>query len=288
MRRTNILIVVLVVLSCFFVYGTVYSNNITKEQAKKSVKDFENDQSLVFTKVELDTDFDELGTEFKIYELAKDLEMTWEVDAATGEVLMASYNDLFGFSEDPIPQNYTQSQCLAIAQAFAQSKYNDFDNMGFQLTKSKYDDEANNWDFLWFQQINNISGYNRVYVSVRPDTGQVAYYGVNRAGTANLPLPQVSSAQAESIAIADLDLVSEIDLRTQEIYYSRNGTLYWLIDVVGKNSSGDTTYSEIYINGVTGTIILKSSCILSVSDKPMKGADKAKSKETKKDKEKAK
>lgn len=245
----------LLIMICIVFCCTIgYTQNITPEQAKQAIKDYENNQSLQLDTIELRNDSDELGAEFPIYTVLTE-NTDWDVDAVSGEVLSVQYNNLVVFSEDIIPQTYTQNQCYDTAVNYVRQKYTNFDNMGFQIDENVYDTELNNWCFVWNQKNGDIYTYNRVLVSVRPDTGQIVAYSVRRTSNTSIPTPQVTATQARDIAVTYLDLVSNIQTSTQGLICSRNATLYWLFTISGDNANDEYKKSEMIINAVTGSVI---------------------------------
>lgn len=234
---------------------------LTETQAKDAVRSFEDDQTLVVMTFGLETEenpFTVSGTRqlFSVKEIAEpDTRTYWSVDATTGEVYSVLHGARIPTTDTETPfGSYTQTQCQSIAPQFAQDKYNDFGNSGFQLAASQW--TGHGWGFGWRQ----YSSYgavtpNIVNVDVSSTTGLVQSYGSSRFPVyAPQQAPSITSQQAVQLAAQSAGIATLDSNDTPQLNASRT-TLFWRTNVVGEDSSNNCIDVAVDIDAYSGNPI---------------------------------
>lgn len=231
---------------------------ISSEQAKESVRTFENNANLQF-KGEPELGEDTSGPAWS-HRSWYDLESTqgdnYMVDARTGEVLGVSYE---GRSNnvplDHPPGPLAKEDCLQIAHDFARAKYRDFDAMGLTLTKSEWDGN-DGWVFEFTQKLAfGIQTLNSCTVAVRPQDGQIVTYEAVRVGTPAPRQPQITAEQAlerakQATGIEQVDWSEEATLVADPL-----GNVYWGLALGGGDANGQYRGYAVVINAETGAVV---------------------------------
>lgn len=193
------LIILLSLAASLFIPSASWASLITPEQAKAAVRAFESDPNLQFSSVTLDDGSApmtySLPHEYNLtYTGPQDTSIDWAVDAATGEVISADYNNFYpgevvtedtedsedtGYTKEPHGA-FNQQQCFKIAHDFVYSKISNFDSLNYRLIN-----EGNwngyNWDFTWQEILpNEAKTPNGVSINVNPDDGKVLLFRYNK------------------------------------------------------------------------------------------------------------
>jgi hypothetical protein len=231
---------------------------LTEAEAKAAVKDFENDQSLVLKTFGLETEDNPFTASGKIqfYSVAQvadpDPRAHWTVDAASGEVYSAFYGTRIPSPDTGTPFGpYTQSQCRQIAIDFAQDKYADFDNLGFQMTADQW--SGHGWEFGW-QQYTSYGAVtvNIVNIDINPTTGLIQSYGSTRYEVYSPEqAPTVTSQQAISLAAQAAGITTLDSNDTPQLNASRMA-YFWRVNVVGEDSTNNTIDVGVDVDAYSG------------------------------------
>lgn len=240
--------------------GDTSKKFISKNDAINAVRTFEGDQNL-HLKVDIIEKYEE-GPEwnhdyfYPVDLIAKpDPEHSWEVNAITGEVNYASYYDRIPKKETKTPYGkFTQTQCRQIALNFIKSKYHDFDEMGFQLVRKKWD--GNGWSFHWNQLLQNGAiTDNFINIAINSDTGLVQDYVSERYKISKSKTPpKLTPQQAVKSAVKKLGITSALTY-DKPIFLANPDVFYYMFKIEGKNIKNEWQNGICEINANTGVII---------------------------------
>lgn len=235
---------------------------ITREQAMEAVRAFEGDTSLQFVDVKLERD-----TRLPLWQQRDEYELTqknmddhcWEVDAVTGEVVGATYFDIWPDQTDhdtpfgPL----TEVQCRQKAENFARLHYDDFDTRNLQL------EEPNNggywtgygWDFTWREKL-ACGAWTPTYVSVgvSPVDGKIYSYLAGRFATPTPPNPQLNAQQAKAAAAQAVGIV-DLKHNHEPYFYATPDGITWTVEVGGGNAEGKGEHCAAKLDAVTGQVV---------------------------------
>jgi hypothetical protein len=259
-----------------------FSDLITPDQAKAAVRAFEGDPNLEFSEVVLSQDADlPQWTQWQEYELTQagtpeNVDRSWMVDAATGEVTSAYYGDAVPDgdpSEDPVGR-LTRDQCKQIAEDFARAKYAGFDQMTFRPDEGEWGGYG--WKFTWDEVLpNGASTPNGLRVEVNPVDGRVQSYASFRIAPFTPAEPQITAEQAIDIAVAAAGITELLDHTEPELGTSPEGT-WWSVLVRGPSTPGEdlSTWYHVGINAVTGEAEVVTPADMEPSPVTRRRADK--------------
>lgn len=236
---------------------------ITPERAKEAVRAFEGKPDLEFSRVELQHDTSGPSWSHRSwYSLHhKDFPNTrhrWSVDARTGEVTSAYYDDAYPatHSSDPFGP-LTKEQCRQIAENFARAKYQGFDQMGLQLIAEEWMGEG--WRFEWRQKVAfGALAINGVEVEVNPANGRIQSYSSDRITTLPPREPKLTKEQVierakEATGIVTVDWFEEPQLLADPL-----GNVYWGLALGGGDAQGKYRGYAVTLNAETGEVLSKA------------------------------
>lgn len=251
-----------------FVFSLVTSQTlaqqlITSSQAMAAVREFEGNQSLDFSDVELDMDTEgPVWSHSWWYDLKinsyPNPDRTWTVNAVTGEVTGVFYGNNYPTEPTEIPFGaLTQENCRQIAESFAIAKYDEFGAMNMQLVVSEW--ICTGWRFEWRETVAyGALSVNGVDVEINPTNGIVQSYRAVRCSQVNPNQPQLSSSQALQIAKNAAGIVVLDWVQDQRLYAYPNGEVYWSVLLGGTTAQDKYVIFSVCLDAVSGAIIEKS------------------------------
>jgi Zn-dependent metalloprotease len=191
------------------------------------------------------------------------IDAMWSVDALTGEVMSASYDDREMTKNDAsVSTKFSKQKCQVIAEKFARAKYAKFDKMDFSKPKAKEamsrngEVEATGWEFEWSQY--NYYGaetLNGVTVQVNPYNGRVYHYEASRYTYGTPRKPKITAQEA--IAIAQQACGSaKIDRQSKpHLLALPDGQSNWCLTVKKSVPGGYILHYLITIDAETGKVL---------------------------------
>lgn len=236
---------------------------ITPEQAMEAVRAFEGKPDLEFSTVDLQHDTSGPSWSHRswyslLHRDYPEVPHDWMVDARTGEVISAYYGD--AVPSVPVSKPFgplTKEQCYQIAENFARTKYQGFDQMNLQLVEEEWTGKG--WRFEWRQKLAfGALGINGVEVEVNPADGRIQNYSADRISALPPKEPKLTREEAiekakEAAGISEVDWIEGPELLADPI-----GNVYWGLALGGIDADGNYRGYAITLNAETGEVISKA------------------------------
>lgn len=250
---------------------------ISPEEAIQAVRAFEANPNLQLKvePVEMEPTPSEWAQRF-VYSLEDSENNEWKVNATSGEVVFAYYDDAIPGQGTCEPfGSLSCDQCRTIALAFAQAKYEEFASMGFELQAQEWDNDG--WLFIWRQRL--VTGAwtpNCVVVSVNPVDGRIQSYSGWRIPSISATTPVITPQEAVAIAQASTRIVSGVEVEGLELWTDPDGT-FWNVTIDGLSAKNEHLNVEVRVNALNGSIVYSEEVFLGVARRRIDARDGGKS-----------
>ena len=231
----------LVILASFLTFATCTSGaqRITEEQAAAAVRAFEGDPKLEFWRIEIHEQKEGPSwSHFANYFLEAGTYdnpiADYYVYTTTGEINGVTYRLR---KQQPIKEtaeSCSKEQCRQTARAFAATKYQGCESMGFSLKTEQLDEGI--WSFRWQQVLDyGATSMNYVEVKIRAADGRVSGYDAARYPAVRPQEPLISCQQAVRTAMRDAGITDTTEVPQTALKVDPIGTTFWSVYIQGLN-----------------------------------------------------
>jgi len=257
-----------------FVNNRADHHPATPEEAKESIRTFENEPGMVLTQKKSITTLPG-----EVYEMTSD-NGRYLVNAHTGEVQLASFYGMQKKSIPSVPQLnskdssvapgsdlITTDQAFVIARNYAAKHYRNFYCRTMVLFQSQLVDHSaggKTYYFTWREKVNDVTVPNSVSITIDATDGNLlSYINIDQPVNADI-IPSISKDQAVSAAISAFSPIDvfKSDANLAVIIDDDNTQrLVWSVEINGRSNNNSIVGGHVLIDAKSGTIVMRDSFI---------------------------